>query len=118
LKKQGHEKDFLTVGSMGHASSIAVGIALFKGKRQVYCLDGDGSVIMHMGAMATCGQNAPSNFKHIIFNNGVHDSVGGQPTDAGSSTFSFTEIAKACGYKNVSYSSFYEASTSHWVKQN
>jgi phosphonopyruvate decarboxylase len=56
---------------------------------------------MHMGSMATVGQNAPSNFKHIIFNNGVHDSVGAQPTDAGSQTFSFTGIADACGYRSV-----------------
>lgn len=76
LRKQGHEKDFLTVGSMGHASSIAMGIAMFKSKRKVYCLDGDGAAIMHMGAMSTIGQNGPSNLRHIIFNNGTHDSVG------------------------------------------
>jgi phosphonopyruvate decarboxylase len=58
-------------------------------------------VIMHMGAMATIGQKAQPNFKHVIFNNGVHDSVGAQPTDAGSQTFKFTGIAEACGYKNV-----------------
>jgi len=77
---QGHEKDFLTVGSMGHSSSIALGIALSRPERAVYCFDGDGALIMHLGASAIIGQNAPSNFKHIILNNGVHDSVGGQPT--------------------------------------
>lgn len=68
---------------------------------KVYCLDGDGSVLMHMGAMASIGQNGTSNLKHVIFNNGVHDSVGGQPTIAGSSQFSFPKIAIGCGYKNV-----------------
>ncbi|XP_045177354.1 phosphonopyruvate decarboxylase-like isoform X1 [Mercenaria mercenaria] len=100
-REDGHERDFLTVGSMGHASSIALGIAMQKQKRQVFCLDGDGSVIMHMGAMATVGQHAPGNFKHIIVNNGAHDSVGGQPTDAGNHAgFDFGSIAKGCGYRD------------------
>lgn len=96
--KQGHTNDFLTVGSMGHCSQIALGIALKKPKRQVFCLDGDGSVIMHMGGMAIIGTEAPANFKHIIINNGAHDSVGGQPT-AGFK-IDFKSIAKACGYKS------------------
>lgn len=100
-KKQGHEKDFLTVGSMGHSSAIAMGISMFKPNRQVLCLDGDGSVIMHMGALASIGQNAPENFKHIIFNNGAHDSVGGQPTDAIGENFSFNAVARGCGYKET-----------------
>lgn len=98
----GHEKDFLTVGSMGHTSTIALGVAMQKPKRQVFCLDGDGSVIMHMGAMATVGQSGFSNFKHIVINNGAHDSVGGQPTDAGNhKDFSFSKIAEGCGYRKV-----------------
>lgn len=101
VKGQGHEKDFLTVGSMGYASSIAMGIALFKTKRQVFCLDGDGATLMHMGNLATIGQNGPPNLKHIIFNNGGHDSVGGQPTDASNESFSFQKIALGCGYKNA-----------------
>lgn len=100
-KEQGHEKDFLTVGSMGHSSAIAMGISMFKPSKQVFCLDGDGSVIMHMGSMASIGQNAPKNFKHVIFNNGAHDSVGGQPSDAIGENFSFPTIAKGCGYKEV-----------------
>ena len=100
-KKQGHEKDFLTVGSMGHASSIAMGIAGFKPKRQVFCLDGDGAAIMHMGSMSTIGQLAPENLKHVIFNNGAHDSVGGQITVAANEAFSFAKIALGCGYKEV-----------------
>ena len=69
---------------------------------QVVCLDGDGAVLMHMGALATIGQSEVPNFKHIIINNGCHDSVGGQPTDALSETFDFLAIATACGYKSVS----------------
>lgn len=94
-----HSRDFLTVGSMGHCCQIAMGIALSKRNRQVYCLDGDGSVIMHMGALATIGSSKLSNFKHIVFNNGCHDSVGGQPTCG--FEISILDIAKACGYPLV-----------------
>jgi len=98
-QEQGHERDFLTVGSMGHASSIALGIAMNKPKRQVFCLDGDGSVIMHMGALSIIGQMRPRNLKHIVFNNGAHDSVGGQQTAAfNSSTFHLTKTAVSNGY--------------------
>ncbi len=77
---QGHERDFLTVGSMGHASQIALGIALQKPDRRVYCFDGDGASIMHMGNMAIAASMKCRNFVHVVFNNGAHDSVGGQPT--------------------------------------
>ena len=79
-KKQGHEKDFLTVGSMGHASQIALGIALAQPGRRVWCFDGDGAVIMHMGGLAIIASKEPMNLVHVVFNNGAHDSVGGQPT--------------------------------------
>jgi phosphonopyruvate decarboxylase len=95
----GHERDFLTVGSMGHASQIAMGIALAQPGRQVVCLDGDGAMLMHMGAAAIVGAAGVANFKHIILNNGVHDSVGGMPS-AGLRV-SFTEIARACGYTDA-----------------
>jgi len=97
--KQGHEKDFLTVGSMGHSSSIALGIALEKKDRNVYCFDGDGALIMHMGALAIIGSLKPKNFRHIVFNNFAHDSVGGQPTAA--FNINIPEIAKANGYKGA-----------------
>ncbi|CAF1634813.1 unnamed protein product [Adineta ricciae] len=98
----GHERDFLTVGGMGHASSIALGIAIQKPNRTVICLDGDGAVLMHMGVLANIAAVSPSNFKHIIFNNGTHDSVGGQPTVAANhNQFSFVKIAQGCGYKHV-----------------
>jgi phosphonopyruvate decarboxylase len=95
----GHNRDFLTVGSMGHSSSIALGISLQKPSKQVYCFDGDGAVIMHMGALSTIGQLQPKNFKHIVFNNFAHDSVGGQPTAA--DVIDIPQIAKANGYKEV-----------------
>jgi phosphonopyruvate decarboxylase len=93
---QGHQREFLTVGGMGHASQIAMGIALAKPERQVFCLDGDGAMLMHMGGTAIVGVSKAANFKHVILNNGVHGSVGGMAT-AGLRV-SFTEIAKACGY--------------------
>ena len=93
---QGHERDFLTVGSMGHASQIALGIAMAKPDRKVWCFDGDGAVIMHMGSMAIVASNTPKNYIHVVFNNGAHDSVGGQPTVG--LKIDFPSIAKAVGY--------------------
>jgi len=93
---QDHRRDFLTVGSMGHASQIALGIALADPARCVYCLDGDGSLLMHLGAMPLIGRSQCRNMRHILLNNGVYGSVGGQPT--GALSLSFVEIAKACGY--------------------
>ena len=75
-----HFKDFLTVGSMGHCSSIALGIALAQPKRKVVCIDGDGAFLMHMGSLAAIGKTQPNNFYHILMNNFVHESVGGQKT--------------------------------------
>ena len=97
--KQGHSYDFLTVGSMGHSSSIALGIAINKPNRKVWCIDGDGAVLMHMGSMAVIGSNCPKNLVHIVINNGAHETVGGMPTVA--SSINLTEIAKSCGYINT-----------------
>jgi phosphonopyruvate decarboxylase len=94
---QGHEKDFLTVGSMGHASQIALGIALQKRQKKVYCFDGDGATLMHMGSLAIIGSLQPNNYVHVVFNNGAHDSVGGQPTVGLQTTLSL--VAEACGYR-------------------
>lgn len=96
LKQQGHQNDFLTIGSMGHCSMIALGIALQKSNKNIYCIDGDGSIIMHMGNLTIIGQHAKNNIRHILINNGVHDSVGGQPTVG--FHIDFQMIAKACGY--------------------
>ena len=98
--KQGHDNDFLTVGSMGHSSQIALGIAMQKPNRQVYCFDGDGAVIMQTGSLGIIGDQSPKNFKHIILNNGAHDSVGGQPT-IGLKT-NFSKIFEGFNYKSVS----------------
>ncbi|MBP5284911.1 MAG: phosphonopyruvate decarboxylase [Kiritimatiellae bacterium] len=91
-----HSHDFLTVGSMGHALMIALGIAKARPDRPVYCLDGDGASIMQMGNMAIVGQSGCANLMHIVFNNAAHDSVGGQPTVGGA--INLKAIAKACGY--------------------
>lgn len=93
---QSHKFDFLTVGSMGHSSSIAFGIAVNKPNAKIWCLDGDGAVLMHMGSMAVLGANAPKNMVHIVINNGAHESVGGMPTVA--SKIDLVAMAKACGY--------------------
>lgn len=94
--KEGHNADFLTVGSMGHSSSIALGIAIEKYSKKVFCFDGDGAFIMHMGAISNIGAIAPPNFVHVVFNNGAHESVGGQPTLGFG--IDICSIAKACGY--------------------
>ena len=96
---QGHERDFLTVGSMGHASQIALGIAMAKTDRKVWCFDGDGAAIMHMGSMAIVANKAPKNYVHVVFNNGAHDSVGGQPTVG--LKIDLPAVAKAVGYKAI-----------------
>ena len=93
---QGHERDFLTVGSMGHASQIALGIALAQPEHRVWCFDGDGAAIMHMGSMAIVANKAPKNYVHVVFNNGAHDSVGGQPTVG--LMIDLPAVAKAVGY--------------------
>lgn len=98
-QNQGHERDFLTVGSMGHASQIALGIALQKPHLRVYCFDGDGASIMHMGNMAITAQMQPKNYVHVVFNNGAHDSVGGQPTVG--LQINLPKVAEAVGYKAV-----------------
>ena len=98
--QQPHEKDFLTVGSMGHASMIALGIAQ-NTDRHVFCIDGDGASIMHLGNLTSMGQSSANNFIHILLNNAAHDSVGGQPTCA--DMIDLPSIAKSCGY--VSFNS-------------
>ena len=94
-----HEKDFLTVGSMGHASSIALGIALAKPERRVYCMDGDGALLMHLGATAVLAAHAPGNLRHILINNEAHDSVGAQPTVM--PDMDVAQLAYAVGYRQV-----------------
>ena len=96
---EGHERDFLTVGAMGYASQIALGIAMEKPERTIWCFDGDGACIMHMGSMAIVASKAPKNYVHVVFNNGAHDSVGGQPTVG--LKIDIPTVAMAVGYKDV-----------------
>lgn len=96
---EGHARDFLTVGAMGHASQIALGIAMEKTNRTIWCFDGDGASIMHMGSMAITASKAPKNYIHVVFNNGAHDSVGGQPTVG--FNIDIPAVAKAVGYKDA-----------------
>ena len=95
---QSHGCDFLTVGSMGHSSSIALGIALQKNDRRVWCIDGDGAVLMHLGAMAVMGASQPKNLIHIVLNNEAHESVGGMPTAMAAKRMDLPGMARACGY--------------------
>lgn len=102
---QSHKYDFLTVGSMGHASSIALGVAIHKPEQRIWCIDGDGAVLMHMGSMAVLGTCKPKNLIHVVINNGAHETVGGMPTAA--AEIDLAAIAKACGYpKAVSVDTF------------
>ncbi len=96
---QSHKYDFLTVGSMGHSSSIALGVALNKPDKKIWCIDGDGAALMHMGAMAVIGKYTPKNLVHIVINNGAHETVGGMPTVA--NDIDLVGIAKSCGYKKA-----------------
>lgn len=94
----GHGRDFLTVGSMGHASSIAAGLSL-SANRNVYCIDGDGAFLMHMGSCAVNADISGENYKYIIINNGSHESVGGQPTVG--FKMNAETVLRGCGFKNV-----------------
>lgn len=96
---ESHKYDFLTVGSMGHSSSIALGVAINKPDRKIWCIDGDGAALMHMGAMAVLASYKSENLVHVLINNGAHETVGGMPTVA--ANVDMCGIAKACGYPNV-----------------
>ena len=103
--QQGHQYDFLTVGSMGHSSSIALGVAIQKPDQKIWCIDGDGALLMHMGSMAVLGNVSPKNLVHIVINNEAHETVGGMPTVA--YNVNLVAMAKACGYSEaVSVDSF------------
>lgn len=93
---QSHKYDFLTVGSMGHASSIAYGISKNVADKKVWCIDGDGAILMHLGAMGIMGNQKPSNLIHVLINNQAHETVGGMATS--SNTMDYCAVAKACGY--------------------
>ncbi len=96
---EGHARDFLTVGSMGHASMIALGIAMEQPNRRIWCLDGDGAALMHLGAMAVLAQRKPRNLLHVVINNAAHETVGGMPVCEGA--FDVSKAAAALGYRHV-----------------
>ena len=96
-KGQTHARDFLNSGAMGHASQIALGMAMARPSLRVWVIDGDGAALMHLGGLALIGARAPANLRHVLINNGVHASVGGQPTAA--PALDFSAVAKACGYQ-------------------
>lgn len=98
-RKESHQHDFLNVGAMGHASSVALGIALANSNRKVVCLDGDSAALMHMGSFTMVGKIKAANLLHIVLNNGAHESVGGQPS-AGH-LIDFTKTAEGCGYQTL-----------------
>jgi len=108
---QTHEQDFLTVGSMGHCSSIALGIALAKPHREVVCIDGDGAMLMHLGSLTSIASMKPKNFRHILMNNEVHESVGGQETAA--KYLDLSAIVEAVGSSKV-----FKAATPNDLKTN
>ena len=111
---EGHAKDFLTVGSMGHASMIALRIAVEHPERTVWCLDGDGAALMHLGSLPLIGRRSPAGFMHVIINNGAHETVGGMPVCSGS--LDFPAIAKAAGYHAV-YSADHETGLSAVLRE-
>lgn len=94
-----HDRLFMTIGGMGHASMIAYGMAQVDENRRIVCIDGDGAAMMHMGAMAFLAKQSPKNFLHIVINNAAHESVGAMPT--GYSGQTYAQIAKACGYPDT-----------------
>lgn len=96
LHEIAHDVEFLNVGAMGHLSSIGLGMALGAPKKKIVVFDGDAAAVMHMGSLATNGRYHPHNLLHIVLNNGVNESVGGQKS-AGQ-IIDLTTIAKACGY--------------------
>lgn len=108
------QRDFLTVGGMGHTASIALGVALGRPDRPVVCIDGDGSVLMHMGALPIIGSVAPPRFMHVLLNNGAHESVGGQPTVALGTDF--RAIALASGYRAYEQASCVEELRAAWAR--
>lgn len=107
------QRDFLAVGGMGHALSIALGVAMGKHDKKVICLDGDGSVLMHLGALPIVGSIAPVNLVHVLLNNAAHESVGGQPTVADS--VDFKAMALACGYVDYAVASTVEEIIATWA---
>ncbi len=115
IRKENEEvRDFMTVGSMGHTSSIALGVALGAKDKRVICLDGDGSLLMHLGSVPIIGSLSPNNFIHVLLNNSAHESVGGQPTVA--KNINFKKLSNSCGYENYFLANNTKTLKSIWKK--
>jgi phosphonopyruvate decarboxylase len=112
VKYQQKQRDFLTVGGMGHTASIALGVSIGQPGRRVVCLDGDGSMLMHMGCMPVIAQFKPRNFVHVLLNNGSHESVGGQETAA--RIVDFAQFATAVGYSGYAVATDIASLRSAW----
>ena len=113
VKRNENQRDFLTVGGMGHASSIALGAALGCPDKEVVCIDGDGAVLMHLGSLPIIGSLKPSNFTHVVLNNAAHESVGGQPTVA--DITDFRSYALASGYRAYAVASTPDELRKAWL---
>lgn len=112
VKRSESQRDFLTVGGMGHTASIALGVAIGQPEKNVICLDGDGSLLMHMGAMPVIAQFGPKYFLHVLLNNGAHESVGGQATSAPG--VNFEKLSSAAGYQAYAQASDADSLRAAW----
>jgi phosphonopyruvate decarboxylase len=112
--RQEKQRDFLTVGGMGHTASIALGAALGQPNKKIVCIDGDGSVLMHLGALPIIGSIRPANLTHVLLNNAAHESVGGQPTVADRTDF--RAIAMASGYTDYAVASTSQELKDAWQR--
>jgi len=110
----GHNHDFLTVGSMGHCSSIALGLSLGNPSNHIICIDGDGSLIMHMGSLATMAKVASKNIHYVLINNFAHESVGGQET--ASKYVDISRLAESCKFKNYYFANNYSTLNKQWAE--
>ncbi len=110
----GNMRDFLTVGSMGHTSSIALGAALGRKDLRVVCIDGDGAMLMHMGGIAIIGDHAPNKYIHVVLNNSAHESVGGQETVAGN--MDLKKLSESCQYSYYGRADDIDSLKSEWKK--
>ena len=91
--------NFYMIGSMGLASSIGLGVALKNPRKSVFIFDGDGNILMNLGSLTTIASQKPKNLIHVVFDNSVHESTGGQPTN--SNFVNIEKIAKACNYNHT-----------------
>ena len=112
---QSHDRDFLTVGSMGCASSIGLGIAMQRPEKKVVVVDGDGACLMRLEALATIGYVKPANFLHILIDNNAYESTGSQQTQ--SHHIDFAALALACGYRQTATITSIDELAKHYLAE-